>query len=76
MRRQTDERADKRTDERMEIVTHELLSEKHIEDEKMNSKENNIKVSNTILKWDRVMLVFYFIAFGSYNVGYFMNYYL
>ena len=47
-----------------------------IEDEKTNSKENDIKVSNTIIKWDRVMLILYCIVFGVYNAGYFMKYYL
>ena len=47
-----------------------------IGDEEMNSKESDNKVSNTILKCDRLMLVIYCIVFGLYNAGYFMTYYL
>ena len=58
------------------LITFKLRRFNKIEDEKINSKENDIKVSNAILKLDRVMLVFYCLAFGFYNIGYFMKYYL
>ena len=57
------------------LIIFKLQRFNKIEDEKKNSKENSAKVSNTILKWDRVMLVLYCIGFGFYNVTYFMNYY-
>ena len=57
------------------LIIFKLQRFNKIEDEKKNSKENSAKVSNTILKWDRVMLVLYCIGFSFYNVTYFMNYY-
>ena len=57
------------------LIIFKLQRFNKIEDEKRNSKENSAKVSNTILKWDRVMLVLYCIGFSFYNVAYFMNYY-
>ena len=57
------------------LILFKLRRFNKIEDEKMNSKENDINVSNKILKWDRVMLFFYCIAFGFYNVYYFIYYY-
>ena len=57
------------------LIIFKLQRFNKIEDEKKNSKENSAKVSNTILKWDRVMLLLYCIGFSLYNVTYFMNYY-
>ena len=57
------------------LIIFKLRRFNKIEDEKMNYKENDIQVSNTILKLDRLMLVTYCIVFGIYNAGYCMTYF-
>ena len=57
------------------LIIFKLRKFNKINDEEKTSKENDINVSNTILKWDRVMLVFYCNIFGLYNAVYFMYYY-
>ena len=58
------------------LILFKLRKVNKIDNEEMDTKRNELQVSNAILKWDRLMLVFYCTIFGLYNAGYFMQYYL
>ena len=58
------------------LIMFKLRRFNKIKNEEKNLKENDAILGNAILKWDRVMLVFYCSAFGLYNAGYFMKYFL
>ena len=47
------------------------------EDQKMaSSVGNEVQTSNSVIKLDRLMLVFYVLTFIIFNAYYFMKYYL
>ena len=45
-----------------------------IKDAKMANVESEVQTSNSVIKLDRLMLVFYVLTFIIFNVYYFMKY--
>ena len=46
-----------------------------IEDTEMALPSNDVKLSNSVIKIDRLMLAVYLIIFGIFNVFYFIIYF-
>ena len=45
-----------------------------IKDAKMANVESEVQTSNSVIKLDRLMLVFYVLTFIIFNIYYFMKY--
>ena len=56
------------------IILFKLQMIKKVNDAEIASNENGANLSNSIIKWDRLMLIGYIILFVIFNGCYFIKY--